>query len=551
MPTTSRLREDCGGPRFLDLRALLVTVPFVLATSVLSSAPPTSRAAWQWFLVNLAAVAATALVVIPLRRIARSRIAPLPVVIATGAAVGGVKGLATSVFGQVFGVVPDLWSDAMNRVPSTVVLGAVLIPALAAMYSAWDRWRAERDVLIVELVRRSIEAGDQDQTSYRHELRDIVDRTRIAVVQSRPVDVAPTLRHVVHHELRPLSARVLANTDTPPQLTARHVLSMAIRQETWSLRVVPLLFAVTSWQLLSRYVGPGEALARSALMTLVLILVLIVASPLRPHRRVAAEVYLIGVIVVATLLQRILVHAVMGVVEPLGHVGTTITTAVWLGELLVATAVITSARHDRDAIRSRLLELRGPQGVRDAIGHGVRAIEGREFAFFIHGHLQNQLLASAHRFETSDTADDHRKALQSALDVLDHATALPSADTSLEERLQDLVTRWSGLATLSVHLELESPLGPGHVADSVIHVVVEAVTNAVRHGMAANVDVTVAHDGGAVVVVVTDDGFGPRRGPPSTGSRYFDMVSGGSWTLEGLPRGGSRLRVQLSDATRA
>lgn len=551
MPTTSRIREDCGGPRFLDLRALFVTVPFVLATSVLSSAPPTSRAAWQWLLVNLVAVAATALVVIPLRRIARSRIAPLPVVIATGAAVGGVKGLATSVFGQVFGVVPDLWSDAVNRVPSTVVLGAVLIPALSAMYSAWDRWRAERDVLIVELVRRSLDAGDQDQTSYRHELRDIVERTRTVVTGLQPLDVAPALRQVVHHELRPLSARVLANTETPPQLTARHVLSMAIRQEAWSLRVVPLLFAVTSWQLISRYVGPGEALGRSALMTLALVVVLVVASPLRPKRAVAAEVYLIGVIVVTTLLQRILVHAVMGVVEPLDHVGITITTAVWLGELLVVTAVIASARHDRDAIRSRLLELSGPQGVRDAIGHGVRAIEGREFAFFVHGHLQNQLLASAHRFETSDTADDRQRALLSTLDVLDHAMASPSSDTSLEERLQDLVTRWSGLATLSVHLDLEPPLGPGQLGDHVLHVVVEAVTNAVRHGMAATIDVTVTRHDGVVVVVVTDDGFGPRQGPPSTGSRYFDMVSGGAWMLEGRAHGGCRLSVQLSDGTRA
>ena len=553
MPTTDRLREDCGGPRFLDLSGLLLVLPFGLVTSVLSSAPPDLTSSWKWLLANLAAFTITAVVIVGARAVRRAwpgRTVPMTIVIATGGVVGAVKGVSTSWCASLLNLIDDPWRDAWGRGANTIVIGALTIPALAALMAAQDRWRAERDLLMVELVRRSLDAGDDPSGGHRHELQRVLERTRTAVCTLDHTDAAAELRRVVDHDIRPLSARIMAAAQPPPISQGRELLRVAVRSEPWSVGTVTALFTATTWMLLVRHVDAVEALVRCSVPAALTVSSVWCGCRLRRRFPRWAVAILCAVLIAQGWGQWLLGNLVFGALPSLAHIGTAVTAAVWLGELLVAIAMITAARRQRDHMRAQLLDLLGPQGVRDAVGHGLRAIEGRQFALFLHGHLQNQLTAAAQRLESTDDPDERRQTVATVLALLDEVPA-PTMDAApLSARLAEVAERWRGLADLDVALEPRLASLTGELAERVTNVVVEAVTNAMRHGAAqcVTVEVAAALDQ-AVVVTVTDDGFGPRRGRAGTGSHYLDIVTRGHWALTPHPNGGAQLTARLDHAT--
>jgi signal transduction histidine kinase len=60
----------------------------------------------------------------------------------------------------------------------------------------------------------------------------------------------------------------------------------------------------------------------------------------------------------------------------------------------------------------------------------------------------------------------------------------------------------------------------------------EGLANAIRHGDAERILVAIAvADGGALVVVVEDDGDGPTDSSPGLGTAFLDEATHGNWTL--------------------
>jgi len=552
MTTTDRLREDCGGPRFLDLSGLLLVFPLALVTSLLSSTPPDLASSWRWLVANLGALAVTGLVVVAayaVRRAWKRRIVPVVVVIATGALVGATKGFSTSWFAGVLHLVDDPWRDAWGRGASTTLVGALTIPSLAALLAARDRWRDERELLLVELVRRSLDRGDRSLAGHRDDLHHFLDRARTALRDLDHRHAAAELRRLVDDEIRPLSMRALEAAQPPPISHGWDLLRVAVRSEPWSVGVVTVLFTTTTWMLLIRYMGVSEALGRSVVSAALAASTVWLGCRVR-RRFPASAVAVLAVVALAQAWgQSQLGNAVFGELEALSHPGITVMAALWLVELVVATAMITAARRQRDHIRSQLLDLLGPSGVRDAVGHGVRAVEGREFALFLHGHLQNRLTAAAQHLERATDDAERRAAMSDVLELLDEAAAPALRERTLATRLDEVIERWRGLADIELTLDATVGCRTDDLSERAVNVVVEAITNAMRHGVAQHVDVDISPaPGGGVIVVVTDDGFGARRGKPGTGSRYLDLVTAGDWILTTVPEGGARLTARLEHA---
>jgi signal transduction histidine kinase len=526
---------------------MLVT-PFALVTSVLSSTSDDLSSWWRWMVVNLASLAAAAGVVGAARLVVRRRrprLVPLTVVVTVGAMVGLCKGVTTTLFAVAFGLLPDAAGDVVGRGLNTMVIGALVVPGVAALAAARDRWHQEQDLLMVELVRRTLDGGSHHHTPYRQQLRTAVDTTASRLVDAPPEVAAAELRRLVDDTLRPLSVEVMRDASPPPLSSGRDLMRFAVMSEPWSTKTVVTVFSVTVWLLVARYQDAWSATRHTLAVGLTVWLVVFVVSMARRRWRRWSPMWLVATAVASGVVQHPVGQAAVGEVEALSHIGITVTTALWLIELLVAIAMLTAARRERDAIRSQLIDLMGPLGVRAAIAHGVRAIEGREFGFFIHGHLQNQLIAAAQRLErVVDTAaaDD---TLREVLALLDETTRVGPPNASLGEALSAVVDRWRGLAVIDI-AELVDVNDP-QLRERVMHIVVEAVTNAVRHGAASQIEVAVStHPESGITVKVTDDGFGPRNGPSGTGSRYLDVVTHHCWSLEAHPTGGSILTAHLT-----
>jgi signal transduction histidine kinase len=74
-------------------------------------------------------------------------------------------------------------------------------------------------------------------------------------------------------------------------------------------------------------------------------------------------------------------------------------------------------------------------------------------------------------------------------------------------------------------------------------VVEEGVANAVRHGFASSVKISVVSTDSDVIISIRDDGTGPRQGTPGIGSAFFSAISN-DWVLKETGSG-SKLRLVL------
>ncbi|MFH8736120.1 MULTISPECIES: sensor histidine kinase [unclassified Streptomyces] len=149
---------------------------------------------------------------------------------------------------------------------------------------------------------------------------------------------------------------------------------------------------------------------------------------------------------------------------------------------------------------------------------------------------------------TVDDLDDTIKIIRSTIFGLrTHGEAGPGA-TGLRGRVSDLVktsaASFGFLPALRIEGLVETDV-PGAIADQVVAVLGEALSNAARHAGARAVDVRLRCGGGELTLVVTDDGCGVPSGVARSGLRNMEeraIALDGSFTLgEREEGGGTRL----------
>jgi signal transduction histidine kinase len=126
------------------------------------------------------------------------------------------------------------------------------------------------------------------------------------------------------------------------------------------------------------------------------------------------------------------------------------------------------------------------------------------------------------------------------------------ARPSLRQQLADLVGRLSGPYQAQVTVDVSGPpdLPDPQVADELLALVKEALSNALRHSGAAVIDVRVDGSPERLMVTVTDDGkgFDPahvRRGMGLANMAGRVEAAGGSFHLETAPGKGTVVRASL------
>jgi signal transduction histidine kinase len=170
----------------------------------------------------------------------------------------------------------------------------------------------------------------------------------------------------------------------------------------------------------------------------------------------------------------------------------------------------------------------------------------QELSFIIHQARRlsgSDAVAAAHIAAAGARAlDESRQAITMLVRPAD-----ASLDASVAQAAEEVAARDG------VHVRLDLAVGlqaPDAVHDALMRIVREAMTNAIRHGQARSVTITLARDDG-VRLVVEDDGSGLAAGKPGTGR--FGIVSmreraealGGKVELSGRGDRGATLEVWL------
>lgn len=541
-----------AAPDALDLRLLAVLAPGSLVTSVLTRAPVGTRATFAWITVNVASIAVVALWVLivrlSLRAGRRGTVAPVTVVL-IGASIGLLKGATTSWFGWTAGLlVAPLDAVEAWRAVSTTFQGAVIVPALAFTRAALRRYRAEYDRLITERARRALLAGDSPSGSRGARVARFVAEARQRIDAAADPTVAVVLEELVEERLRPLTRELWTASDTATDFSLGSLLRAAIHADAYPAAPVATVFAFTAFVARTAYAPLDLNLLVTLLDVVAVHVVFALARRARPGDRRADLVHLVATVAVTTvgvMLADILVLRDAGAL--LGPGTATVVVFIWLLVLTVLGSATAIALRTRGTVREELERLLDGD-LDDAVGEASQRLRDRELADRLHSGMQNRLIAAARRIETSGgSATVVREEVEVVGRLLDElAEGGDGTVVDARTQVEDLVARWAGFVAVDVRLDDGVDALPPATQDRVAQAVAEAVNNAVRHGRAERVEVSVVPEGvDALRLVAEDDGVGPVQRPPGLGSRLFDALSGADWSLRPRPDGGSRLEVTV------
>jgi signal transduction histidine kinase len=221
----------------------------------------------------------------------------------------------------------------------------------------------------------------------------------------------------------------------------------------------------------------------------------------------------------------------------------------WLTQLTFISAFLSGVRKSGFEIKQQFADLYGSGSIDRAVRLNQARIQNRDFANYLHGQVQNKLLSVALGLEkgkaTKEELEQALAVVENILKTLDsNFQTMNSGDIDAE--VAKLNDQWLGFIKIRWNLDTGVKNLETRKRILLMQLVDEAISNAVRHGLAKKVlvNAAVAADE-EVTLEVIDDGIGPRDGKAGLGSTFFKSVSKGNWKLEQGPNGGSKLNLRF------
>ena len=553
------MRSDIGGPALLDRPGFLIGLPIVVLASVLTANSSQRADLWlPWILANLLSVIICWGWFELFERVifagrAKKSIA-VGFVAMFGLSLGALKGATTGLFGFLLGLEPDLALGITSRIVQTALLGLWVVPVLAVLEATRRRFQAERDILVAERVQQRLAAADvqSGEIVSQPELRQFIGEAKKRLESDDSQTYGPLIRDIVENALRPLSHRLWERENA--RVTNFSLADMSkialVRYPFMVLPVTISYFGPVFFSLLAA-VGAQTALSTMLVQVSALVTVLTFAKLYRPKQLAVAAGYFVFVMALSVAAMALATSSVFS--EPLtaSFLATHVVIFVWLTQVAFYSSFVVAAIRSHDKIREQLEELEqslGNKSLNATVAKTENLILNRELANFLHGNLQNRLLSAALRMDKNqDNPAELLRELRAVEELLDGAVLdyEKASNRSLADELGEIATRWAGFVSVQLDLQTENA-SPAQIKQ-VTQLVNEAVSNAVRHGLAGKVWVSVVSGTAPqLLITVTDDGLGPRNGVAGLGSHLYESMAGTSWFLKPGTDGGSVLTLAIN-----
>ena len=176
----------------------------------------------------------------------------------------------------------------------------------------------------------------------------------------------------------------------------------------------------------------------------------------------------------------------------------------------------------------------------------------KDLAKYLHGNLQSRLMATAFAIETAG-ANSNDDEISAQLEVARQALARPfdhyfeTAATSFTAGIKNLTDSWSALLLTSLVFNGSDDQFSETECRAALLCIEEGLANALHHGYASDVTISVTTTKATHVISLIDNGIGPRDGTPGLGSSLFSSIAGSKWSLSRGPEGiGAELNLQVT-----
>jgi signal transduction histidine kinase len=216
----------------------------------------------------------------------------------------------------------------------------------------------------------------------------------------------------------------------------------------------------------------------------------------------------------------------------------------WILELIIVLGMSWALFESGAKVKAQLDEVARELGFKDSPFAGAEMLRSRKLARHLHGQVHNRLLSLISGAEPSEKAS--KDEVLSRLDLVLQSALEPfeAPITSAQELEESIMAQWSGLVEINLEILPREIVLAQDTWSLVSGVVEEGVANAVRHGFASSVKISVLQTDSDLIISIRDDGTGPRQGVPGIGSAFFNAISD-DWILKDTGSG-SKLKLVLT-----
>ena len=542
------LRLKVSGEDILNYPLLGLMTLSIISTSILTR--PEVDSIERFVLVlnaNLFAISILGVLIVLLESLRSIRFpdarVPLTVLAVVGFAFGFAKGLLTSFGVWVLGAGES--QEVLNPLLllSVGTVGLVMFPLIALFGSLSKRFNEQRDALIETSTAMATERLPYPQLLLTF-VEDVSSRLKQKGLQENRQVLAQELRDIISNNLRPLNRRIWERQNKEfPIFSVRKLTETSLKSNVYLPLLVTPIWVLSSVSHAVEFFDIDIAwqvqLVRGATMALVLYL----ASLIRPRSLGSRVVLYVSSIVSIACLQALLGNLAGGLPAFDWELPLVIGNLIWLFQLTLFAAVAKTFLEMKERYEQGLSELGSPLEADELRKTRELQLQERQLANFLHGTLQNKLSSAANSLEQNTSDSSVAQDLKAIEALLRQALAEYDQNevSSSSELVKRLTADWAGLIELSFDFK-RSDL-TNEMAGEVYEVMNEGIANALRHGEASSVTLTLKAEG---EIVISDDGIGIKDTTSGLGSAYLDEVSS-EWSLQ-REKGKTVLRVKLKTA---
>lgn len=536
----SKLLLNVGNKSFLHPRVLLfLAAPLAIIFSVAAAEPANFTEMIIWLAANLLSLAVLA-ILIQLFRFVRSKtnwkIIPLAVVIAIAAVIGAVKSFSTIYFAGIisWGELPT--PDLLVTVVSATSLAVPIIVASSVFETLRREFTRDRGLLItakgLQQMRKNSSELEKRLGELALNLRNLANELKTThQSELRPMEMR-LIRGLVNQQVRPLATSVFESLEKSIQSFRFGRLWSAALQTRPNALAISLPLMLNLFQVAEVF-GLAAALVSVISITITSTVIIYLAGKFFEiiGFQTAFSYYLSSVS--GPLLSVFLTLIITGELSSQIPV---LMTVLLISSFLVSTIIGMIQVALASGVENR-------QVVEEIIKTDLNlefaslAKQSKDIANQIHGEVQSRLMNMILQAQSGEAVSRNR-AVEELINIANLLERSTPDSSDFGEFMQNLQRTWSGFTTIS-HSLSDEDIDINKLSD-IQAIIEEAVTNAFKHGMASQVEISIA-DGR---LSVSDNGIGPTRGKEGLGSRMLDAFSE-DWKLKSRPQGGTELSVKI------
>jgi len=557
-------RELLCGRHSLDLRPFLFFAPLSILVIPLQESNISERKDFIfWSLISLLSFLAQLLFIKVLQIILINKRDFQPfavwVIFVIGGASGAIRGFIVYVCPQFLEMQAVTFSLA-GRILTGTFVGICVVPMFAVISNQFSLVIQRRKILMQALiVEESLKFSNQEalqkvreatQIAIESEFSSIISETRkqIKNTEGKSLEqqyelIANALTLSAQNLIRPLSHRLMQELSQDfPSPPLRSILFLAIRKPI--LPILPTLFLaniVSAVVVVQEVTSIPLMLLISSIQTLFLFTQIISIKAFAKSRMsrkspVNTPIFIAISTFFSVFMDFVVLPSILNYDYDSLHGELFALAFIWRLAFISMVSFVGNLIENEASVEQFISELISTHKVDKMLADQEILRVKQDIARYLHGNLQSRVMALGLSLKVRDIKDqvsmDSALSLSQSLLDSPFSEYLAAEDRSLFDEVSFNATKWDGLLNIHVNIEVDDLQLSQIQKRAVGTALEEAFANALRHGLAKEVEIKIYQDGLGITVAVLDDGVGPRNTPLGLGSRLYDSVATRGWSLQ-------------------